>query len=112
MTNREESPDTVLSNNEMLKEQLDIAYSDEVINDGEYNKALSEIGYLYAINGLTDDCLLTLVNLKGDYFQGLAIQHFKEDELFFSKCFLMFEVLNFIGHAPYDAFCTQSIAEA
>ncbi len=97
---------------DIVKEDLDRLSTEKSISDAEYNKNISILAYEYGINGFPDDCLLMLMNLKGDYFQEDAIQHFKDDESFFSKCYLMFEVLNFIGHVPGDAFATQPIAKA
>jgi hypothetical protein len=97
---------------DIIKEDLDKMLMDKTIGEDEYNKNISALAYEYAINGFPDDCILMLLSLKGDYFQGDGIRHFKEDEAFFSKCYVMFEVLSFVGHVPPDAFCTQATAKA
>ncbi len=97
---------------DMIKESLDKMLVDRSITEDDYNKNIASLAYEYAINGFPDDCVLTLLFLKGDYFQGAGIQHFKDDEDFFSKCYVILEVLNFIGHVPNDAFCNQGPATA
>ncbi len=106
-------PFEVLSmQSEMIKESLNKMLSDNSITEAEYNKNITSLAYEYAINGFPDDCVLTLLLLKGDYFQQSGIQHFKDDDTFFSKCYVILEVLNFIGYVPNDAFCTQPLATA
>ncbi len=107
-----DDPANILRDNDMLKEQLDMAFNERIIDEDEYNKSIAELSYLYAINGFPDDCILMLMNLKGDYFQDIGIQHFKEDNEFFSKCYVILEVLNFIGYVPFDALATQKLALA
>ncbi len=95
-----------------IKNDLDDMLMNREISEDHYNKNLTILAYEYAINGCSDDCILLLLDLKGDYFNSAAILHFEEDPGFFGKCSLIFEVLAFVGHVPYDILTTQKEGKA
>lgn len=66
----------------------------------------------FGVHGFPEDCLAMLLNIKGNYFHIDAVNHCNEDQEFFRKCFLIFEVLNWVGYVDYDIMCTQKEAKA
>lgn len=94
-----------------IKADLDDDLIKSVINLDSYNRSITILAYEMAIGGYPDDCLLMLMNIKDDYFNKAAIQHFKDDE-FFRKAVLIFEVLSFMGKVEYQVLATQKQGEA
>lgn len=95
-----------------LKKELDEALSNELLSDEDYNKRITKLSYQYAINGFPDECLVMLLNIRGDYFKKVAVSHFIEDNDFYHECSFIFEILSFVDHIPYDILATQASAKA
>ena len=95
-----------------VKSELDKKLASHQISEPEYNKNITILAYEYALYGMPEDCLKMLEFIKSDYFNNKAIEHFEQDDEYFNKAVLIFEVLSFIGHIPYDIECTQSEAKA
>lgn len=63
--------------------------------------------------GYPDDCLLMLLNTTDNYFQKTAMEQFKQDDSFFTKATLIFEILAHVGYATtYGIMATQKEAKA
>lgn len=95
-----------------IKEELDYMLNNKQMSEEDYNKNIVLLAYEYSINGFPDDCLLMLLNTTPNYFNKIAPTQFKEDEVYFTKCTLIFEVLAHIGYTPYDIMCNQPEAKA
>ncbi len=95
-----------------VKAELDNMLVQKKITEDDYNMNITSLAYEYAINGFMDDCLIMLLNVRSNYFNNAAISKFKEDDIFFNKCQIMFELLAYVGKVPYDIMTTQKEAQA
>lgn len=97
---------------EHIKDALDSMFKEGKMDENSYNKEISLLSYELAINGFPEECMKMLFNIKNDYFKNEAVRHFEQDEEFFSKCSILFEVLSYAGKVPYDILTTQKEGQA
>src|SRR4051812_18647979 len=97
---------------DQIKDELDVMFSTKEITEATYNKNITSLAYEFALHGFSEDCILMLLNIKGNYFMGDAATHMEEDESYFKKCVFIFEILSFLGYVPYDILATQKEGKA
>lgn len=92
-----------------LKQELEYALKDKIITEDEYSRSISELAYVFAINGQPEDCIIMLANVKNDYFKNAAIQHFRQDSGFHNRCSTVLEIFEYCGwvDSNYEILATQ-----
>lgn len=97
---------------DQIKDELDTMLATKEITEQTYNKNITSLAYEFALNGFSEDCILMMLNIKGNYFVGDAVVHMDADEAYYKKCIFIFEILSFLGYVPYDILATQKEGKA
>jgi hypothetical protein len=95
-----------------LVRDLDVHLSKKIITEKEYNKGMVTLAYEYSMLGLSDEALLTFINVKTDYFKNDGIKDIGSDQEFYQKCDFLLAIFDYIEVVPIDILCNSPPAEA
>lgn len=110
----EESPEfqKLSMNIDSAKEESDRLLLEGKITEDQYNRNITVLAYEYVVNGYPFDGVIMLINADQSYFVGKILDHFREDEDFFTKCSVMFEILYYSKLVPRDIIKSNSWPKA
>lgn len=83
-----------------LIRDLDNKLIKKIISKAEYSKSMITIAYEYSMLGLSDNAILTFINITENYFKSDGIKDLENDPDLYQKCSFLLTIFDFLGIIP------------
>lgn len=95
-----------------LVRELNLDLTNKSISEKEYNKSMANIAYEFSMLGLSDEALLTFINIKDGYFLNYGIRELEKDKEFYRKCSFLLIIFDYLQIVPLDTICNSPPGKA